>query len=80
MTKVTFGNHSSVLVPREERELIRKFYRDLSVAKSRKPTQTETSSAWGMISISRFSTGMWLTRASSCEPQGRFGWKSSLRM
>ena len=29
MTKVTFGNHSSVLVPREERERIRKFYRDV---------------------------------------------------
>ena len=29
MTKVTFGNHSSVLVSREERERIRKFYLDV---------------------------------------------------
>ena len=29
MAKVIFGNHSSVLVPRQERESIRKFYCDV---------------------------------------------------
>ena len=29
MTKVVFGNHSSVLVPRQDRENIRKFYCDV---------------------------------------------------
>ena len=29
MTKVIFGNHSSVLVPRQERDNIRKFYCDV---------------------------------------------------
>jgi catechol 2,3-dioxygenase-like lactoylglutathione lyase family enzyme len=29
MTKVTFGNHSALRVPRTERDRIRKFYRDV---------------------------------------------------
>ena len=29
MTKVIFGNHSSVIVPRQERDSIRRFYRDV---------------------------------------------------
>jgi catechol 2,3-dioxygenase-like lactoylglutathione lyase family enzyme len=29
MTKVTFGNHSSVIVPRQDRENIRRFYCDV---------------------------------------------------
>ena len=29
MTKVIFGNHSSVIVPRQERDSVRRFYRDV---------------------------------------------------
>ena len=29
MTRVIFGNHSSVLVPRQDRDSIRKFYCDV---------------------------------------------------
>jgi len=33
MAKVIFGNHSSVIVPRQDRDSIRKFYRDVLGAK-----------------------------------------------
>ncbi len=64
MAKVIFGNHASVIVPRQDRDSIRKFYKG-------------TSFVWEKTSISGFSMGMSLMRASSYELQDRFGSKSN---
>ena len=66
MAKVIFGNHSSVLVPRQDRDRIRKFYCDILSGKIMKADPE-----------SGFSTGMSLMRASSYGLQDRSGWKSN---
>ncbi len=65
MAKVIFGNHSSVLVPRQERDGIRQFYSDVLSGKIMKADPERASFAWEKISISGLSTGMSLMRASS---------------
>ncbi len=77
MAKVIFGNHSSVLVPRHDRESIRTFYCDVLGGKVMKADPESDFVCWEQISILRFSTEMFLMRASSCGAQDQSGWKSS---
>ena len=77
MARVIFGNHSSVLVPRQDRDSIRKFYCDVLGGKITKADPEGTSFVWEKTSISGFSMGMSLMRASSYGLQDRSGWKSS---
>jgi len=72
MARVIFGNHSSVLVPRQDRDSIRKFYCDVLGGKITKADPEGTSFVWEKTSM-----GMSLMRASSYGLQDRSGWKSS---
>jgi len=64
MEKVIFGNHSSVIVPRKDRDSIRKFYCDvLGGIIARERRMKGTSFDWEKTSISRFFMGMLLMRA-----------------
>ena len=64
MAKVIVGNHASVFVPRQDRDKIRKFYRDVLGGRitreldDKDDLQMETTSTW------RFSTGITKMRAS----------------
>ena len=80
MAKIIFGNHSSVIVPRKDRDSIRKFYCDVLGGKITKADPEGTSLVWGKTSISGFSMGMSLMRASSYELHDQSGWKSSPTM
>jgi hypothetical protein len=55
MAKVIFGNYSSVLVLRQDRDSIRKFYCDVLGGKIMKRIPKGTSFAWEKTSISGFS-------------------------
>ena len=76
MAKVIFGNHSSVLVPRQDRDSIRKFYCDVLGGEVTKADPERDFIRWEKTSMS-FSMVMSLMKASSCEAQDLFGWKSS---
>src|SRR6516225_5794872 len=58
MAKVIFGNHSSVLVPRQDRDSICKFYCDVLGGQVTKADPERDSFAWEKTSISGFSMGM----------------------
>ena len=75
MAKVIFGNHSSVLVPRQDRDTIRKFYCDVLGGKIMKAIQKGTSFVWEKTYTSVFYMGNSLMRASSYEVLEPFGWK-----
>jgi hypothetical protein len=77
MAKVIFGNHSSVIVPRKDRDSIRNSIATSSAAKSQKRSMTGTSIAWAITSISGFFMEMLLMKASSYELRDRSGWKLS---
>ena len=76
MAKVIFGNHSSVLVPRQDRDSIRKFYCYV-LGKVTKADPKGTSFALEKTCISGFSMGTSMMKARSCGPQDRSGWKST---
>jgi len=63
MAKVIFGNHSSVLVPRQDRDSICKFYCDVLGGQVTKADPERDSFAWEKTSISGFSMGMSLMKA-----------------
>lgn len=77
MAKVILGNHSSVIVPRQDRDSIRKFYCDVLGGQVTKAGRKEISFALEKTSTSRFSMGMFLMRVSSYGQPDRPGWKSS---
>ena len=77
MLKVVFGNHSSVIVPQQDRDNIRKFYCDVLGGKITKEQNDRDFLRLGKTSISSSSMGMSLMRASSCGLRDRSGWKSS---
>ena len=58
MAKVIVGNHSSVIVPRNERDGIRKFYCDVLGGKITTEKTTETSFVSEKASTLAFSMGM----------------------
>jgi hypothetical protein len=78
MAKVIFGNHSSVLVPRQDRDNIRKFYCDVLGGKIMKVDPERGFVRLGTTSTSGFSMEMSLMRASSYGVPVQSGWKSSL--
>ena len=78
MPNVIFGNHSSVIVPRQDRDSIRKFYCDVLGGKITKEENERDSFVWENTSILCFSMRMSLMRASFYGLQDRSGWKSSL--
>ena len=77
MANVVFGSHSSVIVPQQDRDNIRKFYCDVLGGKITKEEGEGTSFVWEKTSTSCFSMGMSLMRASSCGLRGRSGWRSN---
>jgi hypothetical protein len=76
MAKVIFGNHSSVMVQRQDRDSVRRFYCDVLGGKITK-ADPERNFVWEKTSISGFSMEMSLMRASSYDRSDRFGWKSN---
>ena len=81
MAKVIFGNHSSVLVPRQDRDSIRKFYCDVLGGKIMKADPERDFIRLGEdFYIGFLSMVKWLMRASSYEVLDLFGWKSSPTM
>ena len=64
MARVIFGNHSSVLVPRQDRDSIRKFYCDVLGGKVTKADPERDFVRLGETFTSGFSMGMFLMRAS----------------
>jgi hypothetical protein len=77
MAKIVFGNHSSVLVPRQDRDRIRKFYCDVLGGKIMKADPERDFVRLGDDFLSGSSTGTSQMRASSCEVLERFGWNSN---
>ena len=51
MAKVIFGNHSSVIVPRKDRDSIRKFYCDVLGGEVTKAEDERDFLAWEITSI-----------------------------
>jgi hypothetical protein len=79
MVKVVFGNHSSVLVPRQDRDNIRTFYCDVLDGLLMRADSELNPIRLGDGFYIAFSTAMPLMRASSCEVPGLYG-SSSKRM
>jgi catechol 2,3-dioxygenase-like lactoylglutathione lyase family enzyme len=77
MAKVIFGNHSSVMVPRQDRDRICKFYCDVLGGKITKADPERDFLRLGEDFYIGFLYGDVLMRASSYGLQDRYGWKSS---
>lgn len=73
MAKIIFGNQSSVLVPWQGRDSIRKFYCDVLCGKVMKADPERDFVRLGGDFYIGFSTGMSLMRASSYGPQDQSG-------
>jgi hypothetical protein len=77
MANAIFGNHSSVIVPRQDRDSIRRFYCDVLGGKIMKADPERDFVRLGESFYIGFLYGNVPTRASSYGLQDRSGWKSS---
>jgi hypothetical protein len=80
MAKAIFGNHSSVIVPLQNRDSIRRFYCDVLGGTITKEESNRDFLRLGENFYIVFLYGRSRMRASSSGVQGRSGWKSSLTM
>jgi hypothetical protein len=77
MARVILENHSSVMVPRRDRDSMRKFYCDVLHGKITKADPEMDFVRLGEDFYIAFLYGMSLMRASSYGRSDRFVWKSS---
>jgi catechol 2,3-dioxygenase-like lactoylglutathione lyase family enzyme len=74
MAKIIFGNHSSVIIPRQDGDSIRRFYCDvLGGTITKAQDDRDFLRLGGNFYILLYGD----VAASSCEPQDRSGWRSS---
>jgi hypothetical protein len=79
MTKIIFGNHSSVLVPRQDRDSIRKFYCDVLGGKIMKADPERDFILLGDDFYIGFLYGDVPDESEFLRSLELFGWKSSPR-